>query len=171
MAEKTEWDYDKFKSMIVFIVSSVNDRDALPPIDRRGLSILCYLCDFNHYELYDRTISGATYVHLKSGPMPTRFCDAMDDLITDEKLCDMNGNINIVKTELKLNVCDNALNETETSTIRETIKDNIDLDTKNLMKKSKKDIPWMVSYEGQELNPDFTFYRTKYTRFDKNEQY
>ena len=75
-----EADMDKFTNMLHHIIHRCGDR---PDAEKGVLCRLCYFCDFDHYELYERNLTGVTYIRLPRGPEPYPAFDiAMRDLVT-----------------------------------------------------------------------------------------
>ena len=50
-----EADMDRFTNMLHHIIHRCGDR---PDAGKGVLCRLCYLCDFDHYELYERKFTG-----------------------------------------------------------------------------------------------------------------
>ena len=67
------YDHEKFKAMIHYIISRHQFKDNL---GRVVLFKLLYFSDFDNYEIYEKSISGETYLGKRMGPVPSHFSTA-----------------------------------------------------------------------------------------------
>lgn len=146
---------------------------------------LCYLVDFEYYRRYERSMTGEIYVHTRNGPVPIHFNKAVDNLITDGRILIGDGDsfishlisddelISFVKHRRPVMndvPYDERLREIAYHILPELRKDEIDvirdvvskyrgMTAKEMEPIVKKDPPWMLSSEGQEIDYELVFYR------------
>ncbi|MEZ4828250.1 MAG: DUF4065 domain-containing protein [Bacteroidia bacterium] len=64
----------KFKNVLLYLLERCAGK---PNVDETVLARLLYFCDFNHYEMYEEQLTGATYRKVPYGPVP----EEMDTII------------------------------------------------------------------------------------------
>lgn len=150
---------DKFKNILLYILEHCAGK---PNVGETVLYKLLYFSDFNYYELYEEHLSGATYRKLPYGPVP-RKVDAIINQMTDGK------QLQRVKTEyhgypqiryLPLEKADlTQLKASEKDVIDRVIEQMSDWSAATISRYSHKDMPWLASKEGEEINYELAFYR------------
>lgn len=149
----------KFKNVLLYILERCAGK---PNVGETVLYKLLYFSDFNYYELYEEHLTGANYRKLPFGPVPQN----LDAIIT--QMIDFNQ-IQRVKTEyhgypqtryLPLEKADlTELKASEKEIIDRVIEQMSDWSASAVSNYSHKDIPWMASKEGEEINYELAFYR------------
>lgn len=150
---------NKFKNVLLYILERCAGK---PNVGETVLYKLLYFSDFNHYESYEEHLTGAKYRKLPYGPVPQQLDTIISQMI--EK-----GQLQRVKTEyhgypqtryLPLEKADlTELKASEKETIDRVIEQMSDWSAAAISNYSHKDIPWLASKEGEELNYELAFYR------------
>ena len=150
---------EKFKNVLLYILENCAGK---PNVGETLLYKLLYFSDFNYYELYEEHLSGATYRKLPFGPVPKNL-DTIIKTMIDE------GELQRIKTEyhsypqtryLPLRKADlTKLKASEKEVIDKVIDQFSDWSAKAISDYSHKDIPWMASKDGKEINYELVFYR------------
>lgn len=152
-------------------------------LSRGILHKLCYMVDFKFYSLYDRSMTGETYVHSRNGPVPIHFNTTVDNLITDRRLVldkdDYSPLLTLdytppVRKKMLPDDCQENydpildaiayhrlpdITPDEASVIKEVVSAHIGKTARELEPIVKTDPPWVLSSEGQALDYELVFYR------------
>ena len=150
---------DKFKNILLYILERCAGK---PNVGETVLNKLLYFCDFNYYELYEEQLTGASYLKLPYGPVPQKLDFIINQMIE-------NGQLQRVKTEYsgiaqtrylpleKANLTE--LKASEKEIIDRVIDQMSDWSAVALSNFSHKDIPWLASKDGDEIDYELAFYR------------
>ncbi|MFT3948757.1 MAG: DUF4065 domain-containing protein [Agriterribacter sp.] len=149
----------KFKNVLLYILERCAGK---PNVGETVLYKLLYFSDFNYYELYEEHLTGAKYRKLPYGPVPQK----LDNIIL--QMIDK-GQLQRVKTEyhgypqtryLPLVKADlTELKASEKEVIDRVIEQLSDWSAAAIGDYSHKDMPWLASKEGEEINYELAFYR------------
>jgi len=149
----------KFKNVLLYILERCAGK---PNVGETVLYKLLYFSDFNYYELYEEHLTGAKYRKLPYGPVPQKL-DAIINQMIDK------GRLQRVKTEyhgypqtryLPLEKADlTELKASEKEIIDRVIEQMSDWSAAAISNYSHKDMPWLASKEGEEINYELAFYR------------
>lgn len=150
---------NKFKNVLLYILERCAGK---PNVGETVLYKLLYFSDFNYYELYEEHLTGAKYRKLPYGPVPQKLDTIIGQMI--EK-----GQLQRVKTEyhgypqtryLPLEKADlTELRASEKEIIDRVIEQMSDWSAAAISNYSHKDMPWLASKEGEEINYELAFYR------------
>jgi len=150
---------NKFKNVLLYILERCAGK---PNVGETVLYKLLYFSDFNYYELYEEHLTGANYRKLPYGPVPQK----LDNIIA--QMMD-NGMIQRIKTEyydkvqtryIPLEKADlTQLKASEKEVIDKVIEQMSDWSASAISKYSHKDMPWLASKDGEEINYELVFYR------------
>lgn len=150
---------NKFKNVLLYILERCAGK---PNVGETVLYKLLYFSDFNYYELYEEHLTGAKYRKLPYGPVPEKLDAIIGQMI--EK-----GQLQRVKTEyhsypqtryLPLQKADlTELRASEKEVIDRVIEQMSDWSAAAISNYSHKDMPWLASKEGEEINYELAFYR------------
>ena len=150
---------EKFKAMIHYIISRCRFKDNL---GRVVLFKLLYFSDFDNYEIYEKSISGETYIRKRMGPVPSHFTNAKNDLINEGKI-DESFELVINYPKYKYSCLEepdiSILSVEELQVIDDTIYRISHFLSKEISEYSHGDIPWRLASEGEPLNYESVFYR------------
>jgi transcriptional regulator with XRE-family HTH domain len=150
---------NKFRNVLLYILERCAGK---PNVGETVLYKLLYFSDFNYYELYEEHLTGARYRKLPHGPVPQKLDTIINQMINDNQL-------QRVKTEyhgypqtrylplVKANLTE--LKASEKETIDRVIEQMSDWSASAISDYSHKDMPWLASKEGEEINYELTFYR------------
>jgi transcriptional regulator with XRE-family HTH domain len=149
----------KFKNVLLYILEKCAGK---PNVGETVLYKLLYFSDFNYYELYEEHLTGAQYRKLPYGPVPHKFDTIIHQLIDK-------GKLQRVKTDyhgypqtryLPLEKADlTELKASEKEVIDRVIEQMSDWSAAAISNYSHKDMPWLASKEGEEINYELVFYR------------
>lgn len=150
---------NKFKNVLLYILERCAGK---PNVGETVLYKLLYFSDFNYYELYEEHLTGAEYRKLPYGPVPQKLDTIIGQMI--EK-----GQLQRVKTAyhgfpqtryLPLEKADlTELKASEKEIIDRVIEQMSDWSAAAISNYSHKDMPWLASKEGEEINYELAFYR------------
>jgi len=150
---------NKFKNVVLYILEHCAGK---PNVGETVLYKLLYFSDFNYYELYEEHLTGAKYRKLPFGPVPQNFDAIINQMIES-------GQLQRVKTDyhgypqtryLPLKKADlTELRASEKDVIDRVIEQMSDWSAAAISNYSHKDMPWLASKEGEEINYELAFYR------------
>jgi transcriptional regulator with XRE-family HTH domain len=150
---------NKFKNVLLYILERCAGK---PNVGETVLYKLLYFSDFNYFELYEEHLTGAKYRKLPFGPVPQKLDNIINQMIDK-------GQLQRVKSEyhgypqtryLPLEKADlTALKASEKETIDRVIEQMSDWSAAAISNYSHKDMPWLASKEGEEINYELVFYR------------
>lgn len=133
-----------------------------PNVGETVLYKLLYFADFNYYELYEDHLTGANYRKLPFGPVPQQLDSIIIQMID-------NGQLKRVKATfqgypqtryLPLEKADlTELLASEKEVIDRVIEQMSDWSASSISNYSHKDIPWLATKEGEDINYELVFYR------------
>jgi transcriptional regulator with XRE-family HTH domain len=150
---------NKFKNVLLYILEKCAGK---PNVGETVLYKLLYFADFDYYELYEEHLTGARYRKLPYGPVPQKL-----DLIINQMI--KAGQLQRVKTEyyglqqtrylplIKANLTE--LKASEKVVIDRVIEQMSDWSASAISNYSHKDMPWLATKEGNEINYELSFYR------------
>ncbi|CAN5153433.1 hypothetical protein BH09BAC2_BH09BAC2_17400 [soil metagenome] len=150
---------NKFKNVFLYILERCAGK---PNVGETVLYKLLYFSDFNYYELYEEHLTGANYRKLPYGPVPQKL-----DTIVAQMM--ESGQIQRIKTEyfdkiqtryiplIKADLTEMKASEKEV--IDKVIQQLSDWSASAISNYSHKDMPWLASKEGEEINYELAFYR------------
>lgn len=149
----------KFKNVLLYILERCAGK---PNVGETVLYKLLYFSDFNYYELYEEHLTGAKYRKLPYGPVPQKLDTIISQMMEG-------GQIKRIKTEyfdkmqtryIPLAKADlTELRASEKEVIDKVIEQLSDWSAAAISNYSHKDIPWLASKEGEEINYELAFYR------------
>jgi transcriptional regulator with XRE-family HTH domain len=149
----------KFKNILLYILERCAGK---PNVGEMVLSKLLYFSDFNYYELYKEHLTGSQYLKLPYGPIPKEL-DAIIIQMID------NGQLQRVKTIYhhspqtrylplqKANLTE--LKASEKDALDKVIEQMSDWSAQAISNYAHKDLPWLATQEGEEINYELAFYR------------
>jgi transcriptional regulator with XRE-family HTH domain len=149
----------KFKNVLLYILEKCAGK---PNVGETVLYKLLYFSDFNYYELYEEHLTGAKYRKLPFGPVPQKLNIIINQMIDE-------GSLKRVKTKYhgypqtrylpleKPNL--EELKASETEILDSVIEQMSNWSASAISNYSHKDLPWLASKEGEEINYELVFYR------------
>lgn len=149
----------KFKNVLLYILEQCAGK---PNIGETALYKLLYFSDFNYYEIYENQLTGARYRKLPYGPVPLKLDTIFTQMISAKQ-------IQKLKTEyrgypqtryLPLEKADlTKLAASEKEVIDNVINQFSDWSAKAISEYSHKDIPWLTTEDGKDIDYELVFYR------------
>jgi transcriptional regulator with XRE-family HTH domain len=149
----------KFKNILLYILEHCAGK---PNVGETVLYKLLYFSDFNYYELYEEHLTGAKYRKLPFGPVPQKLDNIINQMIDDNQLQRVKTQFhNYPQTRyLPLEKADlTKLKASEKEVIDKVIEQMSDWSASAISNYSHKDLPWLASKEGEEINYELAFYR------------
>lgn len=150
---------DKFKNVLLYILERCAGK---PNVGETVLNKLLYFSDFNYYEIYEEHLTGAMYRKLPFGPVPQNLDAVFQQMMYDKQLQRIKTSyfdktltryIPLVSSNLKL------INGAEKEVIDKVIDQYSDWSAVAISNFSHKDIPWLATKEGEEIEYELAFYR------------
>ncbi len=150
---------DKFKNVLLYILEKCAGK---PNVGETVLYKLLYFSDFNYYELYEDHLTGANYRKLPFGPVPQKLDSILQQMITNNQLqrvkTDYHGYLQTRYLPLeKSNLTE--LRASEKEVIDRVIEQFSDWSATAISNFSHKDMPWLASKEGEDIDYELVFYR------------
>ena len=150
---------EKFKNVLLYVLERCAGK---PNVGETLLYKLLYFADFNYYELYEEHFTGAKYYKLPYGPVPQHTQAIINQMIKDKNIQRIKTDyhnykqtryIPLTKPNLK------TLKASEKEILDRVIEQFSDWSAKAISDYSHKDIPWLVSKDGAEINYELALYR------------
>ena len=150
---------EKFKNVLLYILERCAGK---PNVGETVLYKLLYFSDFNYYELYEEHLTGDQYRKLPFGPVPQKLDSLIQQMIEKQQLQRVKTvyrgfaqtrYLPLVKADLK------ALKASEAEVIDRVIEQMSDWSASAISDYSHKDMPWLASKDGEEINYELAFYR------------
>jgi transcriptional regulator with XRE-family HTH domain len=151
----------KFKEVLLYLLTRVGGK---PNVGETVLYKLLYFIDFDHYEKHEEQLVGATYVKREFGPLPVEFQTIARAMIDAGELqtCEADYFGKRQKRYLALREPDlSVLDGRELRTIDDVICRLSDMNGARIAEYSHKDVPWLAAAEGEVLDYESVFYRTR----------
>jgi len=150
---------NKFRNILLYILEKCAGK---PNVGETVLYKLLYFSDFNYYELYEDHLTGATYRKLPYGPVPQNLDSVIHQMIEKSQLkrvkTDYHGYpqtryLPLEKPDLT------ELKASEKEVIDRVIEQLSDWSASAISNYSHKDMPWLASKEGEDIDYELVFYR------------
>ncbi|NII25980.1 DUF4065 domain-containing protein [Pseudoflavitalea sp. X16] len=150
---------DKFRHVLLYVLERCAGK---PNVGETVLYKLLYFADFNYYELYEEHLTGARYRKLPYGPVPQKLDTIVNQMVDQNQLqrikTDYHGYpqtryIPLEKPDLTL------LKASEKEVIDKVIAQFSDWSAAAISAWSHKDMPWLASKEGEDIDYELAFYR------------
>jgi transcriptional regulator with XRE-family HTH domain len=150
---------EKFKNVLLYILEKCAGK---PNVGETVLYKLLYFSDFNYYELYEEHLTGANYRKLPYGPVPQKLDTIINQMIELGYLQRVKTNYyGLTQTRylplIKANLME--LKASEKEIIDKVIEQMSDWSATMISNYSHKDMPWLASKEGEDINYELVFYR------------
>ncbi len=153
---------DKFKQVLLYILKKVGGK---PNIGMTAIYKLLYFIDFDYYEQYEEQLMGLTYIKNHFGPTPIIFEKIIQKMIDHNQIERIKSKYYrheqtkyLINPEIEPNL--SILNGQEKEHIDWELKRLSDLNAKTLSNLSHKDVPWLSSKTGEQIDYEAVFYRT-----------
>jgi transcriptional regulator with XRE-family HTH domain len=149
----------KFKNVLLYILERCAGK---PNVGETVLYKLLYFSDFNYYEIYEEHLTGANYRKLPYGPVPQKLDTIIGQMIksaivqrikTDYHGYPQTRYIPLKRSDLTL------LKASEKEVIDRVIDQMSDWSASAISDYSHKDMPWLASSDGEDIDYELAFYR------------
>ncbi|WP_028844158.1 type II toxin-antitoxin system antitoxin SocA domain-containing protein [Thermodesulfovibrio thiophilus] len=151
---------EKIKEVLLYILNKVGSK---PNIGEGVLYKIFYFIDFDFYEKYEEQLIGATYIKNHYGPTPVEFTKVVESMIHNNEIVKIeNKYFNYPQTKyLPLRKPDlTKLKAHELEVIEDVINRLADMNAAQISNYSHKDVPWIVTDDGEKIEYETVFYRT-----------
>jgi hypothetical protein len=149
----------KLMQVLLYILERCADK---PNVEATVLNKLLYFSDFNHYELYEEPMTGATYRKLAFGPVPQEVDAILQQMVENQMIqrikSDEHGYpqtryLALQKADLQL------LKASEKEVMDRAVEQMSDWSEASVSKWSDMDLPWLATAEGEDIDYELVFYR------------
>jgi uncharacterized phage-associated protein len=150
---------EKMKQVIHYIVAKCQDK---PNFGKTVLYKLMYFSDFNHYEIYETSITDETYIKKRNGPTPNHFDVCCDELRNENKIDNENEYVHDHDRDWHFSLKNpdtSLLSDDEIEIIDNVIENLSHMNAREISNYSHGDKPWRVAKYLEPLDPEFVFYR------------
>ncbi len=159
---KFKFKKDKLENVILYTLEQCGGK---PNLGETVLYKLLYYFDFDHYELYGKSITGLQYVKLQFGPVPQirQFKPVIDKMIRDKKIAVIKQHYfdKIQKRYIALiEYNKESFEREEKEVIDSVIKKLSDMSAMQIENYVHGDIPWKVPRMREIIDYDLVFDRT-----------
>lgn len=149
----------KLRNVLLYILGKCAGK---PNVGEAVLYKLLYFSEFNYYELYEEHLTGASYRKLPYGPVPGGLTTMISEMIGAGQLkriktvyhgLHQTRYLPLVKADLS------ELRASEKEVIDKVIEQMSDWSAAAITNYAHKDMPWLATREGDEINYELAFYR------------
>ena len=149
----------KLETVLLYILERCGGK---PNMGENMISSLLYFCDFNYYEIYEEHFTGLQYMKQPSGPSASRISEMLHHMVSQENLAKIKTQYNgypqlrylpLIKADLT------RLSGAEKDIMDRVIDQFSDWNAHTLNDFAKKDMPWLASDQGKEIDYELVFYR------------
>lgn len=150
----------KFINVLLYLLERCAGK---PNVGETLIYKMLYFADFNYYERYEEHLTGASYFKLQYGPVPQNIHAIINKMIEEDK------SLQRIKTDYhnfkqtryipleKANLLD--LKASEKDVLDKVIDQFSDWSASAISDYSHKDLPWLVSTYGEEIDYELALYR------------
>lgn len=166
--EGPDFDVEKMRQCILYFVQN-GDPDTL---GKTKLMKLLYYADFDHYERFDESITGATYRKLPAGPVPKAAFEMLDQMVRENVLSvEQVPTPSFVRNKYEaLESFDRSLFTDEELETLETVSQRWrTVKTNDIVAASHDDPPWIAVASGSEIPYHLVYYRNTYGEMELEE--
>jgi len=153
------FDEEKFKQVLHYIISKVGSLDN---VGKTVLFKMLYFSDFDYYELYEKSITGETYVKLPLGPAPRNFDSAVKGLKKKNKIKEVHVKFGRMKQIKFISLCApkiDKINAEEIKIIDRVLQRLSGMNARQVSSYSHEDMPWKATDKNENIDYEFVFYR------------
>ncbi|MBA7564350.1 hypothetical protein ES708_06013 [subsurface metagenome] len=150
----------KFKEVLLYILNKIG---AKPNIGESVLYKLLYFIDFDFYEKYEEQLIGATYIKNHYGPTPREFIKIVKEMEGKDLIKVKDSYFKHPQTKyLSKRESDLTLLKAHEIKMIDSVLDRLsDMNAIEISNYSHKDVPWLTTNNGEIIDYESVFYRTK----------
>jgi uncharacterized phage-associated protein len=153
------FDVEKFKQVLHYTIHKTGDT---PNVGKTVLYKILYFIDFNYYELFEKKLTGETYLKSHYGPSPRDFGNVMSELKDERVIEEKEWTEGIYKRIKYLSTVEPVTSKIAKEEL-DFIDENIDkysrFNATQISEHSHKDIPYIAAEDFEELDYELVFYR------------
>ena len=150
----------KFKEVLLYVLNKIGSK---PNIGESVLYKLLYFIDFDFYEKYEEQLIGATYIKNHYGPTPKEFIKIVKEM-EDKDLIKVKDSYFKHPQTKYLSKRESDLTRLKAHEIKmiDSVLDRLsDMNATEISNYSHKDVPWLTTNNGEIIDYESVFYRTK----------
>jgi transcriptional regulator with XRE-family HTH domain len=150
----------KFKEVLLYILNKIGSK---PNIGESVLYKLLYFIDFDFYEKYEEQLIGATYIKNHYGPTPREFMKIVKEMEGKDLIKVKDSYFKYPQTKyLSKRESDLILLKAHEIKMIDSVLDRLsDMNATEISNYSHKDVPWLTTNNGEIIDYESVFYRTK----------
>lgn len=150
----------KFKEVLLYVLNKIGSK---PNIGESVLYKLLYFIDFDFYEKYEEQLIGATYIKNHYGPTPKEFIKIVKEMEGKDLIKVKDSYFKYPQTKY-LSKRESDLTRLKAHEIKmiDSVLDRLsDMNAAEISNYSHKDVPWLTTENGEIIDYESVFYRTK----------
>jgi uncharacterized phage-associated protein len=154
-----EFDKEKFENVLLFFLEHSNN--AL--LGKTKLMKLFYFLDFSFYQKYEKSITGAMYVHFKYGPIPSEGDTTLKELLKKKMITCVEtrrGGYPQKRYLAKEPFNEDLFNSDEIVFMWATVMKYDQYTAKEIEELSHQEPPWIATKQGEYINYHLAKYRS-----------
>ena len=150
----------KFKEVLLYILNKIGSK---PNIGESVLYKLLYFIDFDFYEKYEEQLIGATYIKNYYGPTPKEFIKIVKEMEGKDLIRVKDSYFKHPQTKyLSKRESDLTLLKAHEIKMIDSVLDRLsDMNATEISDYSHRDVPWLTTENGEIIDYESVFYRTK----------
>ena len=159
---------EKYKNLILYLCQKCANKDNF---GKTLLFKLLYFCDFDHYELYEKSIIGEIYIKLEHGPVPRNIEKILRELKREKKLELVETHFHNHKQQKPVSLQEADLTVftgDELEVIRDVLDKCSNLNAALVSDLPHRDMPWRATDDKKVIDYELVFYRTPETSLATN---
>jgi transcriptional regulator with XRE-family HTH domain len=164
--KKIKFDAEKFKQLLLYILEKCGGR---PNVGETVLYKLLYFCDFDYFELFEKSLTGMKYKKMQFGPIPDQslynpVIQEMRDAGMIEKVSRPYLNNTIQTRYLNFAEADLSVFGSDIDKMRNVADSVIErlsgMSARQIEDHSHRDYPWQAHEENEEIDYGSVFFRS-----------
>jgi uncharacterized phage-associated protein len=154
---------DKFKETVLFLLSLYPDKSIK---GKKKLAKLLYFIDFNFFEAYEKSVTGASYRAWPMGPVPQELDEMLKDLGKSDldittRPTGLDNDVVVFKLKKDKGIKQKLLSTQEQKIIQKVFKDYGAMSGKLLETITHSEAPYNAVAPGEHIPYELAFYRNK----------
>lgn len=164
--KKIQFDAEKFKQLLLYILGKCGGR---PNVGETVLYKLLYFCDFDYFELYEKSLTGMKYKKMQFGPIPdqTLFNPVIKEMRSSgmiEKVSRPYVNDTIQTRYLNFAEADLSVFGADLDKMMKVADSVIErlsgMSARQIEDHSHRDYPWQAHQDNEEIDYSSVFFRS-----------
>ena len=157
--ESSDFDIEKFKQFLHYVIFKTS---GISNVGKTVLYKILYFTDFNYYELFEKKLSGETYLRYPYGPAPCNFEEVIDELEKDGLIKETSRNYRYQQTKFTSTIEPDTSKFTneELKFIDASIDKYSGFNATEISEHSHKDTPYILADDFEDLDYELVFYRS-----------